>query len=210
MHANAGDLETSVSLVFNMCPLTSQTWALWGYTSEAIAPQSCFLGNRFLVPNDEQVGHKDLCRICSFLFLNWTYWGDIGSQSHTGFKCTTQQNIIYTLHWAPVARSKVPFHPLLSSLCPPPPTLPPPFPLAITTLLSVSTGYTYMSRMLFSQPLYLLSSSPPTLLHSDSYQFVLCIHASVSILFVSLCCSLDPTYKWDHMVFVFLWLADFT
>ena len=29
-------------------------------------------------------------RITSFLF-HWIYWGDIGSQNHTGFKCTTQQ-----------------------------------------------------------------------------------------------------------------------
>ena len=31
-----------------------------------------------------------------------------------------------------------------------------------------------------------------------------CLH------FVSLFCSLDSTYKWDHMVLVFLWLGYFT
>ena len=36
------------------------------------------------------------------------------------------------------------------------------------------------------------------------------IHASVSILFISLFCSLDSMYKWGHMVFVLLWLAYFT
>ena len=37
-----------------------------------------------------------------------------------------------------------------------------------------------------------------------------CVHASVSILSVSLFCSLASTCKWDHTVFVFLWLAYFT
>ena len=30
---------------------------------------------------------------------------------------------------------------------------------------------------------------------------------SVTILFISLLCSLDSTYKWDHVVFFFHWLA---
>ena len=32
----------------------------------------------------------------------------------------------------------------------------------------------------------------------------------VSVLIVSSVCSLDSTYEWNHMVFVFLWLAYFT
>ena len=44
-----------------------------------------------------------------------------------------------------------------------------------------------------------------THLPSDSSQSV--IYESVSILFVSLFCSLDSIYKWNHMVFVFLWLT---
>ena len=36
-----------------------------------------------------------------YCFLNWIYWGDIDSWHHTGFKCTTWQNIICTLHCAP-------------------------------------------------------------------------------------------------------------
>ena len=35
-------------------------------------------------------------------------------------------------------------------------------------------------------------------LFSDSCQFVPRVHASASILFISLFCSLDSTYKWDH------------
>ena len=41
--------------------------------------------------------------------------GDIGSQNHTSFKCTTQQNIICTVYHAPLTQSKVSFYPHLSS-----------------------------------------------------------------------------------------------
>ena len=37
-----------------------------------------------------------------------------------------------------------------------------------------------------------------------------CFHVSGSVLFASLFCSLDSSYKWDHMVFVFYRLAYFT
>ena len=43
----------------------------------------------------------------------------------------------------------------------------------------------------------------PHPLPSDSCQSVPCVHASVSILFVSLFCSLDSTYEWDHMYLSF-------
>ena len=36
------------------------------------------------------------------------------------------------------------------------------------------------------------------------------IYESVSVLLVSSVCSLDTTYVWNQMVFVFLWLAYFT
>ena len=39
---------------------------------------------------------------------------------------------------------------------------------------------------------------------------VSCLYASDSSWLVSLFWSLDSTYKWDHMVFVFHWLAYFT
>ena len=45
-----------------------------------------------------------------------------------------------------------------------------------------------------------------TYLPLEVCQSVPCIHASVSILFISLFCSLDSTYKWEHMLFLFLWL----
>ena len=56
------------------------------------------------------------------LFIMEFTEGDIGSQDHTGSKCTTQQNITCTLHCAPISPSKISFHPHLSPLCSPPPT----------------------------------------------------------------------------------------
>ena len=58
--------------------------------------------------------------------------------------------------------------------------------------------------------LWLFSSS---LLHprpSEICQSVPCVHASGFILFISIFYSLDSTYKSDHTVFFFLWLAYFT
>ena len=48
------------------------------------------------------------------------------------------------------------------------------------------------------------SPSPPNSLPSGNHQSVLCVLKSASVLFVHLYCSLDSTYKWNHMVFVFL------
>ena len=66
-------------------------------------------------------------------------------------------------------------------LCLPPPIPCPPFSLAITTLLSVSIGYSYM---FFGWSLHLLSSRTPSPLPSDSCQSVPHTHTSGSILFV--------------------------
>ena len=84
------------------------------------------------------------------------------------------------------------------------PLLPPssPFPLVITRTLSVSMVFFF---------LILSPSSPsPTPLPSDSCQSILSISVAVCILFICLICSLDSTYNWNHMVFVFLWVAYFT
>ena len=82
---------------------------------------------------------------------------------------------------------------------------PPPFPLVIITILSLVTMRFFC---LIPSPFSL--SCPATTLLSDSCQSVLFIYESVPILFVSLFCSLDSTFKWNHMVLVFLWLAYFT
>ena len=82
-------------------------------------------------------------------------------------------------------------------LCPPPPT-PTPLSLWLSPLyLSVCLS-TYLS--IYPYHLY---HNP---LHSESYQSVPCNHASVSILFISLFCSLNSTYKWDQIAHLFLWL----
>ena len=39
---------------------------------------------------------------------------------------------------------------------------------------------------------------------------LLSIYESISVLLVSSVCLLDSKYEWNHMVFVFLWLAYFT
>ena len=80
------------------------------------------------------------------------------------------------------------------------------FPLVITILLSVSMSFCCCCCLIPSP--FSLSSATP--LHSDSCQSVLCLYKSVSSLFASLFCSLNSTYKWNHMVLVVLWHACFT
>lgn len=48
---------------------------------------------------------------------------------------------------------------------------------------------------------------PPFPSTLNSCQSVSYIHASGSILFIHLFYLLESTYKWDHMVFVFVWLT---
>lgn len=81
-----------------------------------------------------------------------------------------------------------PFNPLL---CTPLPSPCAPFPLIITPL-SMLMGYAYM---FFGQSLYLLSSSLPFSLPSESCQSIPYIYVSGSILFISLFCSLGSKYK---------------
>ena len=70
----------------------------------------------------------------TLLFFNWIYWGGIGSQNHTGFKCTTQQNIIGTLHCVPITPREAFVSPFSSFAHLHLPPLPP----AIIPLLPVS------------------------------------------------------------------------
>ena len=85
------------------------------------------------------------------------------------------------------------------SLCPPPP-IPTLLPQSIPTLVSMFMGHSYM---FFDQSLLLLSTIipfPPTLGHCQSVPHS---HASGSIQFISLFCSLDSSYRCSHMAFVF-------
>ena len=69
-------------------------------------------------------------------------------------------------------------------------------------------------------PLYLPSPTITTLLSMSIFLnslpspfsgvvSLLSVYESISILLVSTVCSLDSTYEWHYMVFVFLWLANF-
>ena len=77
----------------------------------------------------------------------------------------------------------------------------PPFPPANSTLLSESMCLcaTYVRSLENPFTFFHLVPQPRP---SDSCQSVPCIHASVSFVFISLFCSLDSTYKWDHMVYI--------
>ena len=100
--------------------------------------------------------------------------------------------------------SQVSFHYRLPPLYPLP--LPhPTFPPVITRLLSVSVGFFFLCLIPLPFP-----PSPPTHLRPDSRQSVLCIYGTVFIVFVSLSCSLDSTYKCNHIILFFLWLSCFT
>ena len=93
-------------------------------------------------------------------------WGDIGSQNHRGFKCTSQSNIICTLHHVPVTPSKVSFCLHLPPLCPPPTTPTAPFPLGVTALLSVSVTSMFLFffySFFLASSFHLPSSSPQSL-----------------------------------------------
>lgn len=53
----------------------------------------------------------------NFVSFNWIYWGDFGSQNHTGFRCITQ-NIICMLHRVAITQAKSLFIPI-PSICSP-------------------------------------------------------------------------------------------
>ena len=82
------------------------------------------------------------CHFSIFIYLYWIYWGDIDSQNCTDFKYITQQNpsAHCIVHPSPKGKS-LSIRPPFPPLCPPPPTSIPPFPLDITTLLSMSMWY---------------------------------------------------------------------
>ena len=75
------------------------------------------------------------------------------------------------------------------------------FPLTITTLLSVSMCYIYTVFLKIPLPSFIQLPSHPLIWQLSVYSTYPCLF---------LFCSLDSTYKWDHMVLVFLWLAYFT
>ena len=82
------------------------------------------------------------------------------------------------------------------------------FPLPFSPLMSpspISHHIIVLVRLIS----FLLNASTHWTPHPTSCQLLL-IYESVSVLLVSSICSLDSMYEWNHMVFVFLWLAYFT
>lgn len=107
-------------------------------------------------------------------FFYWIYWGDIDSQNHAGFKCTTEQNAICTLQQVSITPRKVSFHPLypLSAHFYVPP---PPFPLAIPhycLCLSIIYIHTYTRQREKSIDIYTyLYTYTHTCIHTYIYYF---------------------------------------
>ena len=83
---------------------------------------------------------------------------------------------------------------------------PPPYPLGCLCLWSICCLCLCSIFVCLLNPFTFFTQSLNSL-PSDSCRPVLCIYESVSILFVSLFCSLDSTHKCNHMVLAFLWLA---
>ena len=108
--------------------------------------------------------------------------------------------LFYFIVYATIA---VPFFPL--SL---PSSLPSPLPQSIPThLLFMSMGLTGVLCLVSSPS----STSPHGPLPSYSCQSVPWFCASNSILLINFFCSLNSSYKWDHMVFSFIdWLISFS
>ena len=123
---------------------------------------------------------QEIC-LYSYTFLLKNYWSDIGSQNHTGFKCTTHQNVsAHCILW-PLSHNKVSFYPRFPQLCAPPPT---PTPLSLWLsphcCLCLCVIYTFF----LLNPFTFFHSASSTPLPSDNCQCVPCIHVSVSILFI--------------------------
>ena len=111
---------------------------------------------------------------------------------HTALCAITPSKVFLSLFSTPLPTSNI--HTPCSSA---------PFPLAIPTLICVYT------KNLYGYFLHLLSSSSPNL--STFWQLSASwLYPWVCFYFVPQFHSLDSTYEWDHMVFVFLWLLYFT
>ena len=110
---------------------------------------------------------------------------------------TTQQNITCILHHAPISQSQVYFHsfyPPVAHLHLPPPLSLWPSPHCCLCLCVIIYIYMLCFFCLISSPSV---SQFPKPLSPDSCQSVPYIHASISILSVSLSCLLDSMYVLD-------------
>ena len=66
----------------------------------------------------------------------------------------------------------------------------------------------FINKLFFGSPLVYICLIPSPF--HPLWQLSVCsMYQCFCFYFVKLFCSLDSTYKWDHIVFVFLWLAYF-
>ena len=130
------------------------------------------------------------------------YWDDTGSENHTGFLYTTKQNIICTLHRAPITQSKTSFLSSLSPLCHPPATSIH-LSLWLSPQLFVSICYVCVCCLIFSPFIQALNS--------PFWQLSVCSMYPCHYFYLVHPLSLFIRFHIsDHMVFVFLWLVYFT
>ena len=87
--------------------------------------------------------------------------------------------------------------------------------IVITLLLTVFPMLYFMSLWLFYNSHMVLPNpftffNPPTKPAPFCQLSVCSLYLWVCFYFVCLLCSLDSTYKWNHMIFVFIWLILFS
>ena len=135
----------------------------------------------------------------TFLFFNYSLHSILFC---IGFRCTTQWSDNHTLY------TSVPLNISSTHLAP--------YRVITKILLTIFFMLYFTSLWLFCNNQFVLLNPftsfthSPTSILSGNHYFGLCVYESVSILFVHLFCSLDSTWKWNHVLFVFLWLTYFT
>jgi len=120
------------------------------------------------------------------LFFNWNI---IELQCYVSFRYTSSDSTLYTLCYA---QHKSPYSTV---------TVPLTIPYAVPFIL-VTHSFHYW-KPVSPTLLHLFCHSPTTSPLATTYLFSVFIYRSVCFI---LSCFLDSTYKWNHMVFVFLCL----
>ena len=121
-------INTLFLLIWKMCLLKCKVLISSHYCIPFIARGKSKIKNNLL--------KYGILNYFCFIIFYWICWGDLGSQNHTGFMRTTQYNVC-ALHCKQIAPSKVTFCPHSTPSLPTSTQPPPPFCLALTTLLSV-------------------------------------------------------------------------
>lgn len=108
------------------------------------------------------------------MILYWIYWGDISSQNHTGFKCTTQQNIFCSVLCTRHPEQSLSQSHSLTLAQLHLPSLPFPYRYqAVITVLSVSMWYVHIYNIYVFLNLFIFFHPVSTsTLHSDNCQSI--------------------------------------